>query len=87
MVNMTYGAMPTRFQFDEHYFITVCEIGDLPDSTPFRFERDPRIGTRALTRDELWNELLRAHSEYEVGDETAGSWLSSVFSCLDIEWI
>jgi len=96
-VSMTYGVMPTREQFD-----AACDEPD-PECGPngsiaatgFRFGNDKRVGDATLSPDELWNELQRAHAEYEgllasdwdVDPEVVGSWISDVLGCLGFEWI
>lgn len=81
MTSMTFGVMPTREQFDAGW--DACE----PRGDRFHFGNDKRIGNDALTQEELWKEVVKAHGEFEEGDEDAGDWCSSVLGCLDIEWI
>jgi len=77
----TYGVMPTRQEFDEAY-----EDASIP-GRGFRFRNCKRVGTGELSGPELWEELVKAHSEYEAGDEAAGDWCSAVLGCLGWEWV
>lgn len=84
---MTYGVMPSREEFD-----TACaepdeERGRSVEELGFSFGNDERIGTDTLTSGELWEELQRAHDEWEAGDERAGDWCSAVLGCVGFEWI
>lgn len=91
LLTLSFGILPSREQFDEAWEVT-DEAGELRNGL-FSFGRDPRLGDCALRQSQLWNELLSAHAEYESGeadldDENGpGPWLSSVLSCLSIEWI
>ncbi len=82
MKTVTYGVMPTREEFDAAY-----EVASTDDGHGFRFRNDKRIGNGELTCSELWDELVKAHAEFEAGDEEAGDWCSAVLGCLDWEWV
>jgi hypothetical protein len=87
---MSYGIMPTKEQFDSCWDKVDAEEGFRGDK--FHFGNDPRIGTDALSQEELWKELNIAFSEYQEQDDIdemneVGDWISSVLYCLDIEWI
>jgi hypothetical protein len=62
MITMTYGTMPTREDFDFALVRENCESG-------FRFGNDPRVGTCTLTPNELWDELNKALTQYDQGDD------------------
>ena len=100
--SMTFGQMPTREQYDAAWEDMCASSADPAEfDNLFRFGNDKRVGTCALTPDELWDELQLASEKYEKllgSDELAeagfsedyeelGSWLSSVLGCLGIEWI
>lgn len=85
---MTWGVMPSREEFDEAW--------DAQCDERFAFGNDPRLGTCALSQDELWEELLKAHAESQAVDgssddggapERAGDWCSAVLYCLGFEWV
>ena len=79
-LSLTFGEMPSREQFDAAWDETAAREreespGGLGVRTgTFGFGRDPRMGDCRLTRDELWDELVKAHGEYvqEDGPEDAG---------------
>lgn len=90
MLSMTFGKMPTREQYDAAWDKTF-EDADSSDNF-FSFGNDKRVGNCDLTQDELWDELNKAYQEYLKTDyfdffEGPGVWISSVLSCLGIEWI
>ena len=93
-LTLTYGEMPSREQFDEAWDIAIEENPEARSST-FGFGNDKRLGNCQLTNNELWDEILKAHDEYNTllnGDteqdpEVVGDWLSTVLSCLGIEWV
>jgi hypothetical protein len=97
-LNLTFGKMPTREQFDLGWDEAVTERwGGAPGEghdTRFGFGKDERLGDARLTRDELWAELQRASEEYQallsqdtaMDPETVGDWISRVLGCLGIEW-
>jgi hypothetical protein len=90
MLSMTYGTMPTREQYDEAW--NKLEDQEELRGHKFHFGNDPRMGTDALTQYELWDELVKAHHEFETSDDEneideVGDWMSSVLYCLNIEWI
>lgn len=85
--SMTYGVMPSLEEFDAACAEPDDECGKSVDDLGFSFGNDPRIGTDTLTGAELWNELRKAHGEWEAGDEKAGDWCSCVLGCLGFEWI
>ena len=82
-----YGQLPTREQFDEAWF-SAEPRGDL-----FHFGNDKRVGDVALSQDELWSEIQKAHAEWDSPQEdaqkqdAAGEWCSTVLECLGIEWV
>ena len=80
MISMTYGGMPTRDDFDQAW---ECHVG----KNTFSFRNDKRVGDWDATATELWDEMQKAHAEFENGSEAAGDWLSSVMWCLGYEWI
>ena len=57
------------------------------DRTTFSFGNDPRVGTCALSRQELWDELRSAWADHEAGAEEAGDWVSTVLGSLGLEWV
>lgn len=91
--SMTYGELPTREQYDDAWS-ALESAGELRHGL-FTFGNDPRLGDVSLSRDELWKEICRAHKEYmglleddtDQDPEEVGSWLSSVLSCLNFEWV
>lgn len=82
---VTYGVMPAREEFGDRFSASVEAAGDADPL--FSFGRDPRVGTVNMAEHELWDELVKAHAEYEAGDEDAGDWCSAVLGCLDWEWV
>lgn len=76
----TFGVLPTKQQYDDCWKRT--GVGEV-----FRFGNDPRVGTCDLTQDELWDELKKAHQDYESGQEDAGNFCSCVLSVLGFEWV
>lgn len=96
--SMTYGVLPSREEFDTAWEAVVDEgaarAGNQGPGMPrFYFIDDPRVGTCALTRAELWAELRRAQGEWENNGETeaecdaAGQWCSQVLGVLGFEWV
>jgi hypothetical protein len=90
--SMTYGVMPSREEFDEACSLVDPDNGRSVDGDGFRFGNDPRVGDCTLSSDELWDELVKAHGEYESDGESplgdrAGDWCSSVLGCLGFEWV
>jgi|HubBroStandDraft_6_1064221.scaffolds.fasta_scaffold289991_3 hypothetical protein len=84
-MSMNYGEMPSREEYDLAWEQAV-------DRNKFRFGNDKRIGDDALSQDELWDELQKAHLEFKAARnpteiDTVGDWLSSVLYCLGIEWV
>jgi hypothetical protein len=94
-VSMTFGTMPAREQFDAACAAVDEDDGRSVEQDGFGFGNDPRLGTCRLTADELWGELQKAHAEFECRDgaddpaktDAVGDWISSVLSCLGIEWV
>jgi hypothetical protein len=84
-LTMTHGQMPTREQYDVAWDRT-AEGEGLRDGL-FHFGNDPRMGTCALKRDELWGELETAAHLQDHGADDAGDWCSRVLLCLGIEWV
>ena len=89
MKSMTYGTLPLETEFVAA-FETFC-----PDGR-FKFGNDERVGNDTLNCTELWNELVKAHGEWndfsddtEYGEDadSAGDWCSAVLSVLGFEWI
>lgn len=90
LYRLNYGDMPTREQFDTAWDKTFQFAGEM-----FAFGNDKRVGTCKLTREQVWDELNEAHSEWKndgsqitngyAGD--AGDWCSCVLGVLGIEWI
>lgn len=85
--SMTYGVMPSLEEFEAACAEPDGECGRSVDDLGFSFGNDERIGTDTLTGGELWEELQRAHGEWEEGDEKAGDWCSAVLGCLGFEWV
>jgi hypothetical protein len=82
----TYGTLPSRELFDFRFEEEVNQ--ERRYKGLFSFVNDERLGTEKLTNDELWAEIVKATAEYDQrGNESAGAWVSSVLSCLGIEWI
>lgn len=88
---MTYGDMPTRWQFDQGWNANVGE-----HRNHFAFGNDKRLGTCDLTREELWEEIQRTWEAYAdclnatsgfQDPEIVGDWLSTVLYALGIEWV
>jgi len=83
---MTYGNLPTREVFDRQF-------AELVSDGEFRFGNDKRVGTCALSPDELWAEIQKAHAEWDGPQadadkqDEAGEWCSTVLECLGIEWV
>ena len=88
-ISLTYGLMPTRAVYDLAWGKTWREGGLEGDRFPFGM--DLRVGTVAMTRDQLWGALLEAHAEAVngAGDaaSAAGSWCSDVLGALGVEWV
>jgi hypothetical protein len=61
MKSMTYGVLPTEDEFRAAYDATELRDG------LFHFGNDKRLGNCALNCTELWNEVCKAHTEYEQG--------------------
>lgn len=80
---MTYGALPSREEFDAAF------------SGVFEFKNDKRVGTCALGPNELWVQLNIAQREWSGeaiadrpgGANEAGQWCSNVLDILGFEWI
>jgi len=93
MISMTYGELPTFEQYDAAWDELEAE-GELRGGK-FHFGNDKRIGTDALNKFELWEEIQKANKEYgellegdtDQDPELIGDWLSSVLSCLGFEWV
>jgi hypothetical protein len=96
LMTKTHGIMPTREEFD--WLWEAVDANEGFRDGKFHFGNDPRLGTCALTQNELWNALQKAHhevcaayaeSEAEFGEpaEQTDDWLSSVLGCLGLEWI
>ncbi len=90
---MTYGEMPTLEKYEE-VWDRLVDSGELAEEV-FHFTNDKRVGTCAMRRKELWEELQRASAEYQEmsaadgaeDPEEAGQWISSVLYCLGFEWV
>lgn len=90
-LTLTYGDLPTPDQYEQAY-VEAIGADEL-----FPFGNDKRLGNFKLNMYELWDEIVKAHQEYSdmltnewldgKDPEVLGSWLSSVLSCLNIEWI
>ena len=94
LMTKTHGVMPTREEF-EWLWETTDANGELRDGV-FHIGNDKRMGTCALTQDQLWNELQKAYHEVcieyaEPEDlsqaEQTDDWISSVLGCLGLEWV
>jgi len=95
LITKTYGIMPIREEFD--WLWEAVDANEGFRDGKFHFGNDPRLGTCALTQNELWDELQKAYDEFDDGTssdnfetskaEQTGDWLSSVLGCLGLEWI
>lgn len=67
MISMTFGVMPTREQFDSAMVrLNARREFNAPG---YKFRNDQRVGTCVLSSDELWDELQKALTQYEQGDD------------------
>ena len=87
----TYGTMPTREEFDQCWDARMAEEGA---SDGFHFGNDKRLGTCTLSQDELWEELQKAHREWngaldhnDDSEHVLGDWISCVLGVLGFEWV
>lgn len=88
MKTFTYGILPTKEEYDAAWDKLIAEEelhGGL-----FHFGNDERLGTCALSQEELWDEILLAYEEWDKDgwiDDQIGNWLSAIMFSLGFEWI
>ncbi len=84
MKTLNYGDMPTRAEFDDHFFRETT--GGVYKITHGSESRRPneRPSSGLLTCSELWDECQRLN---RYGSEESMAWVSDILYTLAIEWI